>query len=311
MDEQDQKLPNELDTELPSDADSNEAEMGSAEPEVPETGETELPEVTQGFAEQPPIQEPTDNPPAPDDFGDEESPTNQPDTTLNDDSFTEEPTDDEMLAGLEPEGLADLEAPTPPDDTPLQANVGGTPGGHGSNRLPLLLGLTGVLLVILIGAVWFFFLRSTPTPSEPLPPEGPPPGEEGPPPATTEVPDVTEAPADTHLECRFGLCVEVPGPGDNLCSSSFDCEQATSPTTTPTTTESTPTPTAIGGPESTPTPTLTPTPTPTPSPQLTASPTPTPLASELPESGTTEVTLLFTLLALASLSTGWVVIRRT
>ena len=168
-------------------------------------------------------------------------------------------------------------------------------------RLPILLVITGLLLLALGGAVWFFFLRGdnetatptpTPTASQAITP--------------TKGASAGNASGETHLECRFGLCVEVPGPGVNACSSSFDCSSTGSTSPTPTQVASaatvapsaTPTKTAVGAPVATTAPTGTRTPTPT------RTVTPTPLATQLPESGTTETTMIFLFLIIALLGSG-------
>ncbi|NTV31345.1 hypothetical protein HGA91_05220 [candidate division WWE3 bacterium] len=129
--------------------------------------------------------------------------------------------------------------------------------------------------------------------------------------STTVTPTPTGS-QTTHAECRSGLCVEVAGDGDDMCSSSFDCATTTStpkpsstsaPTNTPTPTR-TPTPSVIGAPQSTPTPTPTSTPT------VRLSATPTPLASVLPESGAVENTIFVLLLSFISLGSGWYLLTK-
>lgn len=219
--------------------------------------------------------------------------------------------DENLLDGFEPDDSAGG------GDTGSSLNAAAVVGGSagGNRRTLILIGLAAVLLITLIGAAWFFFLRPTtstskpPTNDEPIPPADAP--------LTSPTPIATE----THLECRFGLCVEVPGAGDNLCSSSFDCEQAaTTPTpaltgtinTTTTPNPTTPTPTTgVGAPLATATPTVAPTsaPTPTLAPTSIPTTTPTPLVSQLPESGTTENTIMFALLTLGLIGMGIVLSR--
>lgn len=189
-------------------------------------------------------------------------------------------------------------------------------GGSGNNKkIFALLALTILLLGVLAVTVWYFFLRDN--------------GTSGPSatPTPTSIPQPTTA-SDTHLECRFGLCVEVPGPGDNLCASSFDCEQATitpsvGPTSNPTTipvasgtpAEASPTPPAIATATPEPTtalPTVVPTvaPTSTPTPTTISTPTPTPLADSLPTSGTSDNTLMLAFLLAASTASGFLLLRK-
>lgn len=212
----------------------------------------------------------------------------------------------------------------PPSMTPESLSAGGSGGSGG--RLRFLLLSTGLLFVALAGAVWFFFIRDTDQPGgiANQPTATPRPQSQTTPSAS---PTPSGSQGETHLECRFGLCVEVPGPGQNFCSSSFDCEEgsitptptaADSPedggTPSPTSSQSTPTPTAaLGAPQATSTPAPTMTPRPTATPRITASastPTPTPLATQLPESGAMESTLLLGSLSFLMMGYGAYVVRR-
>ena len=186
------------------------------------------------------------------------------------------------------------------------------PAGKHTAIIPLVI-ITILLFALLLGSIWFFFLRGEDEGPQPTPTPGRTP---------TAIP--TQGTTDTHLECRFGLCVEVPGTGEDICSSSFDCEQATlSPTTAPITTPSTApttapltaTPTAAA-----PTGTISPTPAvrpstspttnPTTQPTTLPTPSPTPIANTLPDSGTTEMTLLFSGLFLLALGAGFALLRK-
>ena len=253
------------------------------------------------------------------------------DTPLADDSLADVPTtaaDDLPLPDAEETSddlLAGFDAPPtepPAGDSPLAP-----PSKRGGNgKMIILIVITLVLFAALVGSIWFFFLRE---------PEG---TEPTPTPAEIPTPIVSPEVTDTHLECRFGLCVEVPGVGEDLCASSFDCEQPdtspspadTSPTPadgTPTPADGTPTPTSTSptpeepsptpDEETTPTPTsgmkASPTPVPptaTPTPTRVPTPTPTPLTETLPESGTTELTLIFGAVFLALIGTGWFLLQR-
>jgi len=157
--------------------------------------------------------------------------------------------------------------------------------------------------------------------------------------STTTIPgQPTIVPGSMHLECRFGLCVEIPGEGADTCSTSFDCEQAplvptdtpiptiTSGTTSPTVaaptnsisptvkpTTLTPTitvlPTVTGIISPTIQPTSNPTPTVTIKPSST--PSPTPLTDSLPISGTTDTTVLVGFFFILLVGAGIVVLRKT
>lgn len=200
------------------------------------------------------------------------------------------------------------------DEQPLPTEeITAVPPAESSNRIRFLLGITGVLILILIGTIWYFFLRPTREVTPPATPTSTP--------TPLSIAATSPTPSSkTHLECKFGLCVEVPGAGEDLCSSSFDCEQASIPTSqpspTPATESPTPSPTTtLGGPETTPEVTTTPTPTvtPTPSPPIltnTPTPSPTPLADQLPESGTTELTFFTTILSSLILGSGWYLLRK-
>ncbi len=195
-------------------------------------------------------------------------------------------------------------------DSPL-APPPSHPGG--SKKMIALIAITLVLFVVLLASIWYFFLRNTGKP-------------QGPEPTPTIQQQITPQETETHLECRFGLCVETPNvdgeDNSNQCSSSFDCEQAPSePTATPTPGESiSPTagatiiPNPSGSPQvsNTPVPTMTTTPTPspaltsTPTPTNIPTPTPTPLTSTLPESGSTETTvMLFSLMSIFLIGGGY------
>lgn len=209
---------------------------------------------------------------------------------------------------------------TPLDPSPLSPPE--KPSGKHTAIIPLVI-ITLLLFALLLGSIWFFFLRGdgegpqpTPTPSR----------------TPTAIP--TQGSTDTHLECRFGLCVEVPGAGEDKCSSSFDCEQATlSPTVPPITTPSiaptvaptsvtpaatitatpptaTPTTTAPTGITPTTNPTTLPSAPPTLRPTTPPTPSPTPIAGSLPDSGTAEMTLLFSGLFVLALGAGFVLLRK-
>ncbi|NCS32427.1 hypothetical protein GW793_02950 [bacterium] len=224
---------------------------------------------------------------------------------------------DEDLTNTElPDEDTPVDTPVPEDiPAPPQPDSSGT-GTSNKKNIIILTAITAILLLILGGAIWWFFLRdssqTTPTPT-PTP--------------SIAVNPTDEPTAQTHLECRFGLCVEVPGAGNNFCSSSFDCEQggaqltatptsgaptpgptgASTPTAAPTT-EPTSAPTATGTLAPTKVPTATSTPTPTSAESSTV--TPTPLAASLPESGTVETTLFVTFLSILFMATGIVAYRK-
>ncbi|PIZ48294.1 hypothetical protein COY32_00185 [candidate division WWE3 bacterium CG_4_10_14_0_2_um_filter_41_14] len=212
-----------------------------------------------------------------------------------------------------PQPNTDDEVPTPTPASPENKN------DNNKRNIIALVVITGILLIILAVTVWWFFLRdgsssTTPTPT--------------PTPSIQAVNPTATPGTQTHLECRFGLCVEVPGAGENVCSSSFDCEQNGSQLTpTPTTGEATPLvtvlPTATAVPTVTTTtitptaqttvqPTVTPTRAVTTTPQTTSTTTatPTPLASQLPESGTVSTTIFVSLLSLLFMSAGFVALRK-
>jgi len=238
-----------------------------------------------------------------------------------------QPLDSESISGdVEPQQLEELPAETDSRGAgdgavPPVMDVADGDGGkkEGRGRIIALVLIVILLLVALIGVYWWFFLRDGVGTTSPTPT-----------PTPTVAMDATPTPAgditsgESHLECRFGLCVEVPGPGANVCSSSFDCEadSTLTPTVTPETpepttveptvtpegdTSPTPTTTNIGTPD----PTNTPTPTRVPTPTYTPTPTATPLLTELPESGTTSTTLLILLSLIVAGGLGFFLMRKS
>ncbi len=221
---------------------------------------------------------------------------------------------------------------TQPLDTSVEDSSLTPPkNGNGANpKLFILIGITALLFIILIGAIWFFFLRDkgttptpTPTPTATIKP-------------TTIPGQPTSAPGSMHLECRFGLCVEIPGEGADTCATSFDCEQAplvptdtpiptitsgsgiptvavptnsVSPTVKPTTL----TPTITTKPTITTTisPTIQPTTIPTVTMKPSNTPSPTPLTDSLPISGTTNTTIMIGFFFILLVGAGVVVLRKT
>lgn len=246
--------------------------------------------------------------------------TSTPGSPTQDDSFAApadmQTPDDLTESPPVPETGTEGESSPPEPDMPEDPLISPK---SGNRRIGILLGITVFLLLALGGTVWYFFLRPQPTAPSARP---------TPTPTRTAIAVTSPTPAtqsETHLECRFGLCVEVPGPGEDLCQSSFDCEQEavtpSGPTQAPTATaapeptqEATaiPTQTDVGAPEPTNTPTPSPTTTPSPVPTTipTSTLTPTPIVSQLPDSGTASTTFAFTLLTLLTLGAGWTLTTR-